>query len=566
MNIQETNIQLKEELKKNVVKKILVETKPVSPLTNYFSEISKLSSYDEVAEKIMQVMEPTLIEELKQKDIYTGILNEETADDGGVIAISGFYFQFLVSIEYLIELIEGKWDYLVIDHHQDIIVFNNEKIRIIQVKTKKGLHETVTDSNLYRSWVQKLFVLNKSFTDKPIKREYEVITNFPITKAKSVQDVETYRHNDDFEHGITDGDFSKKVKEFTIKEGYNLTNDEIEECLKNFKLTSNDPNTYVESIYNKLGSIFDERAKGVKKDIDYLIGHICSKCFFPQQPSVQIIDKEKAEIIKDTLQASIEKGLRDSIEKKDTMYVIDNYVKDFKETYSTSPIATLLNTHIDEFSEILKKHFHEKHTIYNILSKFIEKTYSSEKYNATYKEIINSDVKELLDLIFFIKIHFGGEFIIDNKHNKLLLNNVGADTFNYFKLKDTIDREEAEKEFKNVFASSNIEDQQSLIENRNLKIVFSGKFIDDDFDDEMIIELRFTDSPTEEDIPEIKVDYSLKDQNDSIIIVTPQAKVVNGHTNKVERIIQRRNTYNNIDDLKEKIKKHLGLGSELSNE
>ncbi|EMF0393429.1 DUF4297 domain-containing protein, partial [Enterococcus hirae] len=78
-----------------------------------------------------------LIDECGKEDRIEKILIEtETDDDGGIIAMSGFYYQLLLTVDYIIQMLEGKWSKVIIDHHQDIIVYNSDTVRIIQVKTK----------------------------------------------------------------------------------------------------------------------------------------------------------------------------------------------------------------------------------------------------------------------------------------------------------------------------------------------------------------------------------------------------------------------------------------------
>ena len=71
-------------------------------------------------------------------DLEDILLAEKTSDDGGIIAMTGFYYQMMVAVLYLGEVIQGNWDGMFLDHHQDIVLFNNSKqiIKFIQVKTK----------------------------------------------------------------------------------------------------------------------------------------------------------------------------------------------------------------------------------------------------------------------------------------------------------------------------------------------------------------------------------------------------------------------------------------------
>ena len=69
-------------------------------------------------------------------DLEDILLEEKTSDDGGIIAMTGFYYQMMVSVLYLGEVFQGKWDGMFLDHHQDIVLFNNSQkiVKFVQVK------------------------------------------------------------------------------------------------------------------------------------------------------------------------------------------------------------------------------------------------------------------------------------------------------------------------------------------------------------------------------------------------------------------------------------------------
>lgn len=77
----------------------------------------------------------------KTKEVYETLLNATIREDGGRNALFGFYYQFLVAIDYLVELIEGKWDFMSFEIHDDIILCKEGTdqpcVRFVQVKTSK---------------------------------------------------------------------------------------------------------------------------------------------------------------------------------------------------------------------------------------------------------------------------------------------------------------------------------------------------------------------------------------------------------------------------------------------
>lgn len=96
---------------------------------------------------------------INNEDIEDILLAEETSDDGGIIAMTGFYYQMMVAVLYLGEVFQGDWDGMFLDHHQDIVLFNNSKkiIKFIQVKTKNRTYAPA-NKKIVESWIPKLFI------------------------------------------------------------------------------------------------------------------------------------------------------------------------------------------------------------------------------------------------------------------------------------------------------------------------------------------------------------------------------------------------------------------------
>ena len=67
------------------------------------------------------------------------LLENDVSERGGGIALSGFYNQFIVTIEYIIGLLKGEWDFVLMEYHDDIIVGKENKVRFIQVKTSYNI-------------------------------------------------------------------------------------------------------------------------------------------------------------------------------------------------------------------------------------------------------------------------------------------------------------------------------------------------------------------------------------------------------------------------------------------
>lgn len=512
--------------------------------SKFFNENIKNKSREEICKNLE-----------KYHDLAELLLEEETKDDGGIAAITGFYFQFLVSIKYLVDLINGEWDYLLIDHHQDIIVINPEKVRVIQAKTKNVPYVDVSKIDLYRDWIQKLFAVDEILQGYEQKREFELVTNFIIKNSRDVEGVEVYRGNDSFDMPIQKNTFFDRVKDYSEKGGYTNLLDEnyLQDLLSRFKITDKPTEEFIYEIYSMVGSLFSERTKAIKKDIDYIIGHICSLCYYPEDPSIQLIDREKGLQIIENLQPEILNDHRQYVNKEDSVEKINWYIENLHNIFKSSSLYTDLCQYIQEFEQELKENINDDNNIFNIMSRFVDRVFSSYKFSNTKKDTIDQYIKELFDLTFLLKLSTGGKVTIDFKNRKLLLKIIGDNKYSFFNLKDTDDYISGEEKFKDVFKGLNFEEQRMLIDEKTFRIIFSGNFDDDDFPDEYYIDLDFADNPTEEDMEYIGV----KVDKDSMSIVTYKVPIKNGSNYVKDRIFGKRVKLS-LEEYKQEIKVKLG--------
>lgn len=509
---------------------------------------------DYIKDKSTEEISNMLNEKIKSDEVVSLLLAEETSDDGGIIALSGFYFQFLVTIEYLIALINEEWDYLLIDHHQDIITVREDKIRVIQVKTKNVEYCDVSETKLYTEWIQKLFIMDDILKGNSQKTEFELVTNFIVKNSPKVE-VEIYHNNHAFDMKIQKNSFFEKVSIFSEQGGYNdLASEEyLEELLSKFKITKKDSKDYIYKISSDLGGLFNERFKAAKEDIDFLIGYICSTCYYPSNPSVQVIDKGKALRIVEELRGRFNSNARQHVETEDSLIKIDNYILNLHRTLSQSPSYSDLYDCINEFECELKKSIFGSNNIYSILSRFIERVYSSPRINVGSLQSIDNSVKELLDLTFFIKLATGGIVIIDDKHSKLLFKFIGNRKYSFFNLDDIDDHEKGIAKFKDVFKMCDIDEKITLFSDNVMRLVFSGDFNDLEFPTEHFIEIGSEDIPTSEDMRSIPFEK----ETDSIAKVTYRVRVMNG-SNSMKQDLLRRRVLPTIESYKEYVITKLG--------
>jgi len=153
--------------------------------------------------------------------IKKALLNKQLSegDLGGLKALRGFIYQYLVAIYYMIEIAyEDKWHLLTFELLDDIALINNKekRVRYVQVKTKREDNTvrtlTIGDDLVKRSdgklngWIDKLFKSHDIQIEgiRDFKVEYELATN-----EKVHLDINQYKTNEDY--GLVNIDTGDKL-------------------------------------------------------------------------------------------------------------------------------------------------------------------------------------------------------------------------------------------------------------------------------------------------------------------------------------------------------------------
>ncbi|WP_336637726.1 dsDNA nuclease domain-containing protein [Lysinibacillus fusiformis] len=280
--------------------------------------------------------------EKKSKEIYEQLLHSPTREDGGRNALFGFYYQFLVAIDYLIDVVEKRWDFMAFEIHDDIVLCRDNDdertVRFVQVKTSK--HPTVSYSatelvsrskktfgegkkknevKVNDSWLDKLFMNAELFKGKSdIKQEFQLVTNFtfympPPSKEIKTKNINHYRNNMSFmEITIEEDDpFYKNLKESpTDLHGEVYSYDEktgmsIKELLSKTNISERVDYlpSFRDGIAKRLGDMLSKQigveggATVLDEDINWLVGEMCASCAQRDNKLVLFIDQVKADEI-----------------------------------------------------------------------------------------------------------------------------------------------------------------------------------------------------------------------------------------------------------------------------
>ncbi|PIC87427.1 hypothetical protein CSV72_05520 [Sporosarcina sp. P20a] len=533
-----------------IVSDVLSENNGVN--NEYFSEIASHSSI-EIKDKLFNVEK--IIENVQNTNEIEEILfNTEPEEDGGLVAMSGFYYQLLVTIHYMVEMFQGKWTNIVVDHHQDIIAYNDTTIRFVQVKTKNVIHCPVSETLAYSEWIPKLISNQKMFEGYDYKLEFELVSNCIFRQAPRVcKDFEQFYDNTNFENGFVEGDLFTRTIENTTN--YNLNETQVTSGIKAFKVTHINHNSIKKILCHDIGEYFNSYYRADDVVIDMIISYLFKKCYFPENSSIQIVNEKDSEeliaLIRNRMQAVGEKDITTNSTKE----VLGDFIEGIKDQYKSTDIYDEFSIVIDEFESELLSYFADSdiETIFTFLNKYLFKSLNSTYFRSSKAERQKKESERVFKVMLLVKLYFGGRIIVDSESKKFLLINIASQPFNIFGVKEefayTI--KEAMNEFEEVFQSLEYEDQFSIANNPSFKIILAGEF-DNESDPVDVIEVVCKEVANASKLLLLE-----DDSDESIARVKSEIKIVDVEDSKIDGIHKMRRRYGNISEMKRKIKEDL---------
>ncbi|MFD5852493.1 hypothetical protein ACFWGC_20185 [Cytobacillus pseudoceanisediminis] len=391
-----------------------------------------------IIEKLKEQSQNNLVSTLNS--LYS---QEEFRDTGGENALTGFYFQFLTSLYYLSEVLEGNWDFIALELHQDIIVGNAEIIRFIQVKSKvlqeRKYIEKVSDTKLYLDWLQKLLPMARFFPKSTNKTtQFELVTNYMISNSPTVN-MEHYLYNDKFQLEITeDDDILKKLKENPSKLGdsifdyYNDCEENEIDLLSRFSIRPltihPDIKDFVHTVSSKLGALVTSSARLTFEDINFLIAELFYRCTHNSDKDTLIIDRNAAEQYLSVLKKRVSSNLAPFYNTTNSNMVIEKVIATINNDFSLMKLEDHIKGQLTDELEKLRNQLKswindEKHAL-ELLHRYVDaKEYS---LNVTQLDEIGVTTRylELFKTIFVVGIIFNNEIILSSKFKSLLIKEI----------------------------------------------------------------------------------------------------------------------------------------------
>lgn len=465
----------------------------------------------------------TQIKNKQTEEIATYLTDIPPEETGGLTAISGFYYQFLVTIQYILEMLEGKWDYVIMEHHDDVVVGKENNIRFIQVKTSEKVKVDVTASpasGLYSRGSKTIngitFKKNNSWVDKLIsnaelapissnfKTEFQLYSSYHFMKTRDYN-FDIYTDNKDYDKviPIEDDLFIKISEEVRNKDGVpydyeDRCGETINQLLSRFYIHTGLSLSEVESFKHDLcmklnNWLFEDVGPGITmqvEDLHMLIGHLCTKCTYKQNPEVLLITRESVEQILSEIRsrsiaaASIATNKHDS--KKVTKRVIEELLGEFEGNDHIGFIQDRIYTYRDYLLEWISTGGDIRH----IIERYIDGTTRTSVYSKLSDRSRETRLQELFCAVLILIL--GRESFLQFTNNNGLLSKQCEATkqvFSFLSLEKKKNITVALQKLESILQSGDLEEHLFLID-KDLHIVIQN-YNDRGFDSSRKLDLNF---------------------------------------------------------------------------
>lgn len=453
-----TNLEKKTKVKEEIIKIKLEKTKPNSN-QKYLLENGI------VGDNCTNPHEKT-------KEVYETLLNTQVREDGGRNALFGFYYQFLVAIDYLVELAKGKWSFMAFEIHDDIVLCKEDEggacVRFVQVKTSRNPSQLYSSTELCTrtkkkfsfnnkekelhindSWLDKLFLNAELFEDnKEVVQQFQLVTNYSFyvpkpKKGSKTKNINHYRTNESFsEIDIKDDDpFLKKLQDpvFDIDgDEYiydNQTGMTVRELLSKTQIFEQVDllSSFRDGIRTRLGDMLSRKVmtKGgatvTDDEINWLIGEMIASCSARDDKLILFIDSEKAMYLESKL---LEKSTKYSEEYLEVAgnkkHIDDAFQKTMQEVQNSNPEAV---AYFEEIAVSIKQQFYilikeERGNVLQLVSRFYEgREESIEFHGRMHKSQREESVYALVLILLLLNIT-NKEINFSSKHRDTLTKEV----------------------------------------------------------------------------------------------------------------------------------------------
>jgi hypothetical protein len=447
------------------------------------------------------------IKNKKSEEIAKYLSSVSSVESGGITAISGFYYQFLVTIEYILEMLEGKWDYVIMEHHDDILVGKENKIRFIQVKTSQKVKVDASAkpaSDLYsrstkdvngiklkknNSWVDKL-ISNAELVpnSSEFKTEFQLYSSYHFIKTNNYN-FDIYTDNKEYNLKIPQEDnLLKKISEPAVNkigDSYNYE-DSCGESISNLLsrlhihtgISLNKIEVFEHDLCMKLNNwLFKEIGPGITtqiEDLHMLIGNLCSKCTYKNNPELLLITRESVDMILTEIRNSSISAASTAANKHDSLRIIDRVFEDLLREVEGSTHFDFIKDKFFSYKEYLKSWVTSGKSIRGLLERYIDGTIRTNVYTKLGETNREIRLQNLFYVVLMLII--GRNSFLEFTNNNGLLSKKCSTTkeiFSFLNLEKQGKLQNGLNKLESIIKSGDLEEQLFLMD-KELHVVIQN--------------------------------------------------------------------------------------------
>lgn len=498
---------------------------------------------------------------INNEDIEDILSTEKTSDDGGIIAMTGFYYQMMVAVLYLGEVFQGDWDGMFLDHHQDIVLFNNSNktVKFIQVKTKNRTYAPV-NKEIVESWIPKLFL-----TAFNIKQKQDFNLKFELVSNCFFQDQKNFNISPFYPSSESRSD---KVIKKSISECFNLkvTNNNhsnkvfLDQAFENFNMRHIPHESLEEKVVRNIPISLGFVSSQLSQDtLNYIISEFFKSCYNPKDASVQLISGERLNNLREFIEKQLEESVVSAYHKSSEKIFTD-YLTKLDEDYSNSKMKSdfikEFRIFVDRFKTDIEKSLSSSDlTMMGIINRYLK---YNESINVMLEESDHKEhINDLLSLLLFLKISIENDLRIEEKNRHIL--SVNLDKLLFLILGNNDDfREPSEviRDFQNLFPILDDSEKLRIANSGDISVIISGIFDKENSSEYTTLKKEELDFYITPSINNPKLDDM---STNSIKDVQTPINILYAHRKDLAEINRNRRKYNNLVEMKNKIVEELQL-------
>lgn len=501
---------------------------------------------------------------INNADLEDILSKQETADDGGIVAMTGFYYQMMVSVLYLGEVFLGKWDGMYLDYHQDIVLFNNSEkiVKFVQVKTKNRSYSPA-DIKIANSWIPKLFI-----TAYNIEKLSGFDLRFEIVSNCFYQDTKSFNISQFYPNSTDKSD--KQIKKL-VAENFDAEHIESEstkdiflnQAFQNFNMKHFLPEELEDKIATSIPKILGFEYSQLSTEIlNQVIAEFFNACYDPKDASIQLINDEKLNNLREYIKKKLTDNLTKEYHSKSDEKILTQYFTKLDSDYSNSKLNSNFISEFKLFVDGFREDLENILSDCDLTMKSIINLYL--KYNKGIdvkleERECESHFNDLLSLLLFLKISIKKNLMIEDENRHIL--SIKLDRLLFLILgnnDDMRDSLEVIKNFKDLFPMLDNSEKLRIASTQDVSIIISGQFDNENSDQHIELKKEELDFSLNPSINNSKLD-EINENN--ITEVQIPINILYAHRDNLNAVNKTRKQYNNLKEMQKKIDEELKLNA-----